>query len=179
MIFSEGEVLAVLDTPATSESKAAPTPTLPVGIPGFAPAIPDKVANGRKPTLDGLDWLKANSYRGALLLRKPGESDAADRRQFETRGLSFASLEVTLTNLDRSTVEQFNRLVADGVRQPLSVYDADGSLTGPLWYLYFRRVDRLDDESARARAERLGLKLNERDQRLGWLAVQDFLSKNP
>ena len=59
------------------------------------------------------------------------------------------------------------------------VYDADGSLTGPLWYLYFRRFERLDDDTARAKAERLGLKFGERDQRLGWLAVQDFLAKNP
>jgi hypothetical protein len=57
--------------------------------------------------------------------------------------------------------------------------EPDGSLTGPLWYLYFRRVEHLDDDAARAKAERLGLKFGERDQRLGWLAVQDFLAKNP
>ena len=101
---SSGESMqqAAASEPATAESKSAPSPTLPVGIPGFAPAIADKVANGRKPALEGLDWLKANGYRGALLVRKPGENDAADRRQFEVRGLNFASLEVTLTNLDRS-----------------------------------------------------------------------------
>src|SRR5262245_10144326 len=162
-----------------TESKTAPSPTLPVGIPGFAPAIGDKVANGRKPALEGLDWLKANGYRAALLIRKPGESDAADRRQFEARGVGFASLEVVLTSLDRSTVEQFNQHVANAGRQPLFVYDTDGSLTGPLWYLYFRRVERIDDDAARAKAERLGLKFGDRDQRLGWLAIQDFLAKNP
>lgn len=162
------------------ESKAAaPSPTLPVGIPGFAAAIGEKVANGRKPALEGLDWLKANGYKSAILIRKPGESDAADQRQFESRGMSFTSLELTLANLDRSVVEQFNQQVANPNRQPLFVYDADGSLAGPLWYLYFRRVERLDDDAARAKAERLGLKFGERDQRLSWLAIQDFLSKNP
>lgn len=175
---------SVAQASATEPAPAAPktttpTPTLPVGIPDFAPALGDRVANGRKPMLDGLDWLKANGYRGALLLRKPGESDAADRTQFESRGLSFVSVEIALTGLDRAAVDHFNRLVADAGRQPLFVYDADGSLTGPLWYLHFRRVEKLDDAAARAKAERLGLKMNERDQRLGWLAIQDFLSKNP
>lgn len=179
-----GESVAKAPTPepepaAPKTTTPAPTTTLPVGIPDFASAIGDKVANGRKPMLDGLDWLKTNGYRGALLLRKPGESDAADRAQFESRGLSFVSLEITLTGLDRATVDHFDRLVADAGRIPLFVYDADGSLTGPMWYLHFRRVEKLDDAAARAKAERLGLKINERDQRLGWLAIQDFLSKNP
>jgi hypothetical protein len=137
------------------------------------------VANGRKPALEGLDWLKANGYKSALLIRSPGDSDAGDQRQFESRGMSFTSLEVTLTNLDRSVVEQFNHHVTNPSRQPMFVYDADGSLAGALWYLYFRRVERLDDDTARAKAERLGLKFGERDQRLSWLAIQDFLSKNP
>lgn len=171
---------AAATEPATAESKtAAPSSSLPVGIPSFASATGDKVANGRKPALEGLDWLKTNGYKSALLIRKTGESDAADQRQFETRGMSFTSLEVTLASLDRSVVEQFNQQVTNPNRQPLFVYDADGSLTGPLWYLYFRRVERLDDDAARAKAERLGLKFGERDQRLSWLAIQDFLSKNP
>lgn len=176
---SVAQASTVEPAPAAPKTPSAPATSLPVGIPDFAPAIGDKVANGRKPMLDGLDWLKSNGYRGALLLRKPGESDAADRAQFESRGLSFVSLEIALAGLDRATVDHFDRLVADAGRLPLFVYDADGSLTGPLWYLHFRRIEKHDDAAARAKAERLGLKMNERDQRLGWLAIQDFLSKNP
>ena len=84
-----------------------------------------------------------------------------------------------MQQLDRATVDHFNRLVSDAGRHPLFVYDTDGSLTGSMWYLYFRRVERLDDAAARAKAERLGLKYNDRDQRLAWLAIQDFLAKNP
>jgi hypothetical protein len=181
--LSESVQQAAASEPAVTENKSAaqpmPSAPLPVGIPGFAPAISDRVANGRKPALEGLDWLKANNYRGALMLRAPGESDAADRRQFEARNLAFVSLEVALVSLDRTVVEQFNQIVADSGKQPLFVYDTDGSMTGPLWYLYFRRVEKLDDDAARAKAERLGLKLGDRDQRLGWLAIQDFLAKNP
>ena len=39
-----------------------------------------------------------------------------------------------------------------------SVFHADGSLAGPLWYLYFRLVDNASEDKARAEAARLGLK---------------------
>ena len=67
------------------------------------------MANGRKPFLDGLDWLKANGYRGALLLRRPNEPDAADRKQFEQRDLTFTSLVVSPETLSRAAVEEFAR----------------------------------------------------------------------
>jgi hypothetical protein len=146
----------------TSEKPAAPAPpaaaTLPAGIPDFAPALSDRVANGRKPFLDGLDWLKANGYRGALLLRRPNDSDAADRKQFEQRGMTFNGLAVSPETLSRATVDEFARLVGNSKTQPLFVYDANGTLTGPLWYLYFRKVERLSDDAARIRAGRLGLR---------------------
>src|SRR5207302_1755208 len=85
--------------PAPPPPASPATPPLPVGIPDFAPAIPDRVAGGRKPALDGLDWLKANGYTSAVLLRRPGESDAADRKQFEVRGLTFTSFEVSPATL--------------------------------------------------------------------------------
>src|SRR5262249_24602270 len=119
--------------PAVAESQS-PTPSLPVGIPDFAPAIPDRVAGGRKPALDGRDWLKANKYKSALLFRRPGDSDAADRKQFEARGLTFTSLEISASTLAQN-VDDFAKIVGDAGNQPLFVYDADGSLAGPLWYL--------------------------------------------
>jgi protein tyrosine phosphatase (PTP) superfamily phosphohydrolase (DUF442 family) len=166
--------------PDTAPATAAPaaTPALPVGIPDFAPAIPDRVATGRKPSLDGLDWLKGNGYKSAVQLRRPGESDHADRKQFEVRGLTFTSLEVAPAMLTWKTVDDFARLVGDPATQPLFVYDADGSLSGGLWYLYFRRVEKLSDEAARLRAMRLGLKENaDGPQREMWLAVQKLLAQ--
>jgi protein tyrosine phosphatase (PTP) superfamily phosphohydrolase (DUF442 family) len=151
---------------------------MPVGIVDFAPALPDRVAGGRKPALDGLDWLKANGYKSAVLLRRPGESDAADRKQIEIRGLTFQSLEVSAATLSAKTVDDFARLVGDPATQPLFVYDADGSLSGGLWYLYFRRVEKLSDEAARLRAIRLGLKETaDGPHREMWLAVQKVLEQ--
>jgi hypothetical protein len=122
-------------------------------------------------------WLKANGYRAALYLRRPGEGDAADRRQFEQRGLAFTSLEVSPEALSWQTAEAFRRAVTDAGSQPLFVYDADGSLAGGLWYLYFRRVERLPDEAARLRAGRLGLREGaDGAQRDMMLAVQRLLA---
>jgi hypothetical protein len=165
------------DTAPKTETAPAATPPLPVGIPDFAPAIPDRVAAGRKPALDGLDWLKANGYKAALQLRRPGEIDTADRKQFELRGLKFTSLEVSPATLSWQTVDEFAKLVGDPAAQSLFVYDADGSLSGGLWYLYFRRVEKLSDEAAKLRATRLGLKEGgEGPQREMWLAVQKLLA---
>jgi protein tyrosine phosphatase (PTP) superfamily phosphohydrolase (DUF442 family) len=161
--------------PAKPPTTAA-TPTLPVGIVDFVSALPDRVAGGRKPALDGLDWLKANGYKSAMLLRRPGESDAADRKQIEVRGLTFVSLEVSPATLSAKTVEDFAKLVGDPATQPMFVYDADGSLSGGLWYLYFRKVEKLSDEAARLRATRLGLKETDGPHREMWLAVQKVLA---
>src|SRR5262249_23536381 len=74
-------------------------PALPVGIPGLAEVKP-RVATGLRPSaIDGLDWLQAKGYRTVVHLRRPGEDDTADRRQFEKRGLQFVSLEVSLDPL--------------------------------------------------------------------------------
>jgi protein tyrosine phosphatase (PTP) superfamily phosphohydrolase (DUF442 family) len=150
---------------------------MPVGIGDFAPALPDRVDGGRKPSLDGLDWLKANGYKSAVLLRRPGESDAADRKQIEARGMTFQSLEVSPATLSWTTVDEFSKLVGDSAARPLFVYDVDGSLSGGLWYLYFRRVEKLSDEAARLRATQLGLKETDGPQREMWLAVQKVLAQ--
>jgi hypothetical protein len=168
---------AARDEAPAPRAPDAPTPALPSGIPDFAPAVPGRVANGRKPLLDGLDWLKANGYRGALSLRRPADSDAADGRQFEQRGLRFASLAVSPETLSKATVAEFARLVNDQSMQPLFVYDADGSVAGALWYLYFRQVERLPDDVARIRAGRLGLRDGQDPtSRAMWLAIQRVLA---
>ncbi|MFO0809817.1 MAG: hypothetical protein U0746_14440 [Gemmataceae bacterium] len=144
--------------PAPSEAKSSPASALPVGIADFANALDDRVTAGRKPAIEGLDWLKASGYRSALLLRRPNESDDGDRKQFVDRGIKFASLDVSAAGLTKAKSDEFNRIVSDSTGHPLFVYDADGSLAGPLWYLYFRRVEGLGDDPARVRAGRLGLK---------------------
>jgi protein tyrosine phosphatase (PTP) superfamily phosphohydrolase (DUF442 family) len=149
------------------------SPPLPVDIPQFAMARP-RVASGQQPFPDGVTWLRQHGYTTVLHVRAPGEDNAAARRQFEGRGLRYLSLEVSPKTLSKEIVERFNRIVTDEGNLPLFVYDRDGSLTGALWYLHFRLVDRLPDEKARTEAARLGFKPDTEHLTM-WLAVQNLL----
>jgi protein tyrosine phosphatase (PTP) superfamily phosphohydrolase (DUF442 family) len=151
---------------------------LPSGIPQFASAR-DRVTGGLKPLLDGLDWLQASGYCSVLRIRRPGEDDAAERRQVEKRGMKYLTLEISIQSLSRQDVNDFIERVRDSQAQPLFVYDRDGVLAGGLWYLYYRIAEQTSDEVARVRASALGL----RDDPTGshrevWLAVQKVLSEN-
>jgi len=162
--------------PAVTEERP-PTPSFPVGIAQFDYAI-DQVANGLKPLLDGLDWLKEKNFRTVLHIRQPAEDDSAERRQVEKRGMKFLSLEVSPQTLSGTTVDDFNRIIGDVSNYPLFVYDRDGMLAGALWYLHFRTVDQASDQAARARATRLGLREDQNgEQKAVWLAIQKFLGE--
>jgi protein tyrosine phosphatase (PTP) superfamily phosphohydrolase (DUF442 family) len=152
------------------------TPQLPVDIPQFAMAAP-KVASGQQPLLDGIAWLQSHGYRTVLHIRAPGEDDSAALRQFEKHGLKYLSLEVSPANLTREVVEKFNKIVTDEANLPLFVYDRDSSLSGGLWYLYYRQVDKVDDYHARTEAAKLGFKADaDGPHRDMWLAVQKYLA---
>jgi protein tyrosine phosphatase (PTP) superfamily phosphohydrolase (DUF442 family) len=129
--------------------------------------------------LDGIDWLTQNGYRTVLHLRQPGEDDAAERKLFELRGMKYLSLELSPQTLTRAVVDEFNRIVGDRTNYPLFIYDKDGALSGGLWYLHFRAVDRLSDEESRARAARLGLRETQNSiQGDMWLAIKKYLSES-
>jgi protein tyrosine phosphatase (PTP) superfamily phosphohydrolase (DUF442 family) len=152
----------------------------PVGIPQFAKAPLDGVWVGLRPSIDdGLDWLAASEYRTVLHLRTPGEPENADRKQVEKLGMAYVSIEVSPQTLTREKLDAFAKLVGDAARKPLFVYDQDGSLAGPLWYLYFRKLSGDDDGPARIKADGLGLRADREGQhRLMWLAAQQYLQAN-
>jgi protein tyrosine phosphatase (PTP) superfamily phosphohydrolase (DUF442 family) len=166
--------------PSVFPGSAKPLKTaFPVGIPQFAKAV-DGVWAGLRPSIDdGLDWLAANEYRTVLHVRAPGEPESADRRQVERLGMTYVSFEVSPQSLSRARLDEFVKLVGDVALRPLFVYDQDGSLAGPLWYLYFRKAGD-DDDLARIKANPLGLRADrEGPHRLMWLAVQQYLEANP
>jgi protein tyrosine phosphatase (PTP) superfamily phosphohydrolase (DUF442 family) len=142
-----------------------PPPTVPPGEVGSAvpasglPAfttVKTEVASGRRPLLDGFDWLRDHGYRSVLHLRRDTDDDASDRRRAEQSGLAYAAMTVTDADLAGTIAEQFDRVVNDPSARPLYVYDRDGTLSGAMWYLHMRRVDRVSDAEARVRAARLG-----------------------
>src|SRR5262249_27870301 len=127
-----------------------------------------------------LGWLRDKGYRCVLHIHLPKEDDSAARKQFESRGFRYVSLEVSPTTLTRDVVDQFNHIITDVGNQPLFVYDRDSSLLGGLWYLHFRIVDVLNDDQARAEAVRLGFRPDQdgphRDMAI---AVQNYLKQKP
>jgi protein tyrosine phosphatase (PTP) superfamily phosphohydrolase (DUF442 family) len=169
--------LAKQPPPAVTEQRE-PSAAAPIDVPQFAMARP-KVANGLQPFPDGVAWLKDHGYRTVLHVRAPGTDDTAARRQFEKYGIRFLTMDAEPRTLTKDDVDNFNRLVNDEANLPLFVYDKDGSVTGGLWYLYYRLMDGSTDEKARADAGKLGFR-QERDDRhrTMWIAVQKLLEEN-
>jgi protein tyrosine phosphatase (PTP) superfamily phosphohydrolase (DUF442 family) len=164
---------------ATAPAGGSPASPFPSGIPGFS-RVNERVASGLKPFPEGYDWLRANGYRSVLFIRPPGSDDGEERRQTEQRGLTYRSLELSAGTLTDQVVSDFNRAVTDPASQPLFVYDADGTLAGALWYLYFRTAERAGDDVARLRAGRLGLREDGSDEQTAlWLAIQKYLARRP
>jgi protein tyrosine phosphatase (PTP) superfamily phosphohydrolase (DUF442 family) len=167
----------VKPSPPAVQEKSFPPPSdaaIPVEIPHFTP-IKDKVLAGRRPGLEGLDWLRAKGYKTVLFVHKPGEEIGSDRKQVEKRGMKFVSLEVSAQTFSKDTVADFQNTVGATASYPLFVYDRDGSLAGALWYVYFRRVENLSDDAARIQAGALGFRDDRDEHREMWLAVQKFL----
>ena len=81
--------------------------------------------------------------------------------------------------MTREKADEFIKLIREGARTSIFVYDRDGALAGSMWYLYQRFGELHDDEPAQLRARPLGLQTNRDGQhREMWLAVQKLLSEN-
>lgn len=165
--------------PAPSPKIDRPSiPSLPLGISQFVEVKPG-IASGRRPILDGFDWLAANGYKTVLFVRDPSDHDEPDRANATKAGLVYLSLEVSPKTLNLDTLRRFNEIVADTSKRPLFVYDRTGHLAGGMWYLHLRKVERLDDTAARRRADQLGYRLTNpsEEQRTFEIAIQRLLSE--
>ncbi len=155
-----------------------PTTRVPVGLPGYT-RVPghDGVASGRKPTLDGFDWLKSNGFKTVVSLHAPAADVTAARDLAEKRGLRFVPIAVSPDTLKKA-LDEFMTAVSDRANRPLYVIDEDGVRAGSLWYLVFRTQDLLGDDTARLRAAPLGLTdAATEEQKQFWLAIQEVLAK--
>jgi protein tyrosine phosphatase (PTP) superfamily phosphohydrolase (DUF442 family) len=159
--------------PATGYSDRTNAPT---GLPGYA-AVGDRIATGRKPTVEGLDRLRSTGYKTVIYLHDSGKDVSATRELAEKKGLTFISVPVTATTLKES-FSKFVETVGDKSNRPAYVFDDDGVRTGSLWYLYFRTVESYSDDTAQVKAAPLGLRDATGDEKTKFLlAVQDYLSK--
>jgi len=175
--------------PAVSEEKSTivkPPPAamgdplasaLPVGIAQFA-QVKENVSSGQRPDLDGLDWLHTKGYKTVVFLRSGTEDDSSDRKQVTDRGMKYQTLTVKPESINPTSVAEFNRLVNDAEGRPIFIYDFSGKQAGAMWYLYFRTSELLNDDEARVRAGRHGLKNpGDAEQTRLWTAVQKYLSE--
>jgi protein tyrosine phosphatase (PTP) superfamily phosphohydrolase (DUF442 family) len=140
--------------PAT---KRPESPDVPVGIAEFT-QVKEGVSAGLRPTIDGLDWLKAQGYKTVVYIRNPKDDDTTDRRQVERRGMKFVSLSVTADTLSKDWIDNFNETVGRSADRPVFVYSRDASVAAAVWYLHLRTAEFLTHDEARLRAARLGLK---------------------
>ncbi|MCU0704932.1 MAG: hypothetical protein MUF18_13225 [Fimbriiglobus sp.] len=161
--------------PARRESKAVPKPeTPPVGLSNFE-TVNGKVnvATGRKPTLDGYEWLAKNGYKTVVFAHDPAVSVSGARAGCEAAGLKFLAIPTSPETMSNATAT-FDAAVKDG-----SVYVCDdaGLRAATLWYAHFRRVDLTPPDAAKVRADRLGLgdTVTNPEQKKLWDAVQALL----
>jgi protein tyrosine phosphatase (PTP) superfamily phosphohydrolase (DUF442 family) len=174
---------AVGETPAPkAPPKAAVEETqdiFPAGIAEFA-TVKEGVNSGLRPHLVGWNWLESKKYRAVLYLKGPNENDSSDREQAQKHGLKFYSLTVSPDSLNADLFDQFKQIVNNADDHPIFVYDQKGIQAGAMWYLYFRKIESLDDDLARIRAARHGLKTTGTDEQVAlWTAVQKFLAATP
>lgn len=164
------------ETPRVPEvvPETPPDTPSPVAIPQFA-LVEEGIATGRKPFLDGVEWLKAKGYKTILHLRAPGADDSGHERMFTQAGFIYKSLEVAPNTLTRKTLQAFYRIVQDPANRPLFVYDDQGYLTGGLWYLYLRDHAGAAMDEARRKAELFGLSPDQdADHTAMWNAVRQL-----
>lgn len=171
-----------LYAPETLEKPAAGTTEPPKqanpGVPANFTAVQKGVRAGMRPSLDELDWLRDNATASVIHIRLPGEDDSADRKQVESRGIRYLSVEVSPQTLTKEQIDAFIALVRDHARLGLFVYDRDGSLAGSMWYAYFRRGDFDAADTAMLRAYPLGLQPERAGQhRDMWQAVQSVIGQ--
>ncbi len=134
---------------------------------------------GLPPQLAGLDWLQTKGVKTIVHVRLFGEDDALDRKEAEARDMRYVAFEISPVVLTKEKAEEFIKLIRDGAKQGIFVYDKDGSLAGAMWYLHLRSGESYDDETSQLRARPLGLDVSREGQhRDMWLAVQKLQSEN-
>lgn len=160
--------------PQSSGSRESAKPS--TGLPGYS-VVRDRVATGRKPTIDGFDTLRSTGYKTVVYLHNPARDVSATKELAEKKGLAFIAIPVEPTAL-KAGYGRFAETVGDAAKRPIYVFDDDGVRTGSLWYLHFRLVESLPDDAAQVKAAALGLRDATGDEKTNFgLAVQEFLSK--
>jgi protein tyrosine phosphatase (PTP) superfamily phosphohydrolase (DUF442 family) len=181
-----GEPPAVLSLPEepTSQRSSAKTVTpagyterMPTtGLPYFS-MVMERVANGRKPNVEGFDTLRNAGFQSMLYLHDADKDISATKDLAEKKGFRFQAIPVSSSNV-KSAFSQFAEAIGDKKHRPIFVFDDDGGRAGSLWYLYFRKIESLNEDAARVKAAPLGLRDATGDAKNSiWAATQDEVNR--
>jgi hypothetical protein len=164
--------------PASNSNPTTPTPAEKVsaaeGAIGSVPPIETPMSNqapgircyasiapalsgGSTPSIEGLDWLNERGCRTFIDLRKPSEVDANFVEAVNDRNMVYISLPIVATRLDASRLARFDDLVSPTDHRRLYFCDTDGTRAGLAWYIHLRSVDQEESQSAKTKAEEIGL----------------------
>lgn len=147
----------------------APRPEASAELPGRVD-IKTGVSAGLRPTSQGFRTLKGEGFRTVAYLHAPGADTTVEKAMIEKEGLTFVALEASAEKL-REAVDGVNALVREKAGHPIYVFAPDAR-GGAVWYVHMRTVDKVEDDVAKVRADRLGLR---DDDRTYWLAIQQLL----
>jgi protein tyrosine phosphatase (PTP) superfamily phosphohydrolase (DUF442 family) len=160
-------------TPLAPAAPVVPESAAATGLPGFR-KVKEGLASGRRPDLDGFATLRQRGYRTVIYLHAPGADVPAVQQVAEKQGLEFVAIQTTPENLPRA-LDAFNQAVANKAVRPAYVFSDDGIRSGAMWYLHFRSVDALNDDTARVLAKPLGLTDQSSEGQVFELAIQHYL----
>jgi hypothetical protein len=178
------------EPPLAEKSQSASSPpaagkksraSFPAGIAQFYTTMITGVSTGVHPKVDdGLDWLADHDYKTVVRLRAAAEEEGPDRKLIEDRyRMRYISFEISPEAVGKSKLDEFAKIVGDTSLHKMFVYDQDGSLAAPLWYLYFRKINNNDDGVARILSHMPPTDTLSGQQKRMWDAVQQYLSANP
>jgi protein tyrosine phosphatase (PTP) superfamily phosphohydrolase (DUF442 family) len=135
-------------------------------------SIAPSVAGGSAPSVEGLDWLKEKGCRTLLDLRKSSEVEPNFVDAVYDRGMVYINLPILANRLDSNRLARFDDLISRTDNRPLFFCDTDGTRAALAWYIHQRTVGHDDPQSARTKAEELGLGAAEAKLAEDYLASQ-------
>jgi len=160
---------------------APPAADSGTGLPNFALALEsgtERIYAGRKPAIEGLDWLQKQKFRTVVYLHTPNQDIKPTRDLVEKRGMQFIGIPMSPGNFGEA-MRTLSPILKARMNRSMYVFDDDGVRTGSAFYWYFRTSESLSNDQARARATALGLRdsTDSTEQKLYWLAIQNLLAK--
>jgi hypothetical protein len=173
--------LPVPNLPVPHTANSSPAVDRPevqsIGLPDMTRVIGEEnIASGRKPSLDGLNWLQKAGYRTVVYIHDPKMNPEPAAELCRTRGMKFVGIPASTGKLPEM-VKAFELALADAANRPVYVCDDNGLWAGTIWYTHFRTASLMNPDAAKVRANSLGLAdpdTNAEQKKL-WDAAQEYL----